>query len=147
MAAENNEPDSIYKYLGRLLKHIVRFICMRQPRSRRAAGHTRDKRNAQTKHATQPRRVPCSGLKFRVPPSRLSAHPMHSVSKQIRRERFFIRSRCVRSLFSFVFVFVFVVSSRRPTYLVFDTRGALDAISEQTRFTTRICCHVDRWMD
>lgn len=43
----------------RLLRHIVRFICMRQPRSRRAAGHTRDKRNAQTKHATRLRRVPC----------------------------------------------------------------------------------------
>lgn len=52
----------------RLLRHIVRFICMRQPRSRRAAGHTRDKRNAQTKHATRPRRVPPrTRLTFRVP--------------------------------------------------------------------------------
>lgn len=59
----------------RLLRHIVRFICMRQPRSRRAAGHTRDKRNAQTKHATRPRRVPRTRLTFRVPPSR-AAHPI-----------------------------------------------------------------------
>lgn len=44
----------------RVLRHIVRFICMRQPRSRRERSwtHTRQKKRANKTRATRPRRAP-----------------------------------------------------------------------------------------
>lgn len=106
----------------RLLRHIVRFICMRQPRSRRAAGHTRDKRNAQTKHATRPRRVPRTRLTFCVPPSR-AAHPI-----VIRYTPPFASHRLASHI------------PRSPEcWLRFD------AISRPERAVRR--CHVDRWVN